>query len=185
MVDTGFLPLINSFKRVSPKPSKIFVATLLQEVLELLQFIFVVMFTVFLAECVEYEYLFRDKLVPDHLPGTKLSLHDVTKKVGFYEMHFLTQVFIMISALFWLTRVIVVFHRVFQFWDIKCFYNSALKIPDTSLESVTWWEVQEKLVTAQVGVIRLYCFHACHALVRCHRSMALIDNIDVEFLCFS
>ena len=114
------------------------------------------MFTVFLAECVEYEYLFRDKLVPDHLPGTKLSLHDVTKKVGFYEMHFLTQVFIMISALFWLTRVIVVFHRVFQFWDIKCFYNSALKIPDTSLESVTWWEVQEKLVTAQVGVIRLY-----------------------------
>merc|ERR1719462_792989 len=82
-----------------------FKVMMLQEVLELLQFIFVVMFTVFLAECVEYEYLFRDKLVPDHLPGTKLSLHDVTKKVGFYEMHFLTQVFIMISALFWLAMV--------------------------------------------------------------------------------
>jgi len=134
-----------------------FKVMMLQEVLELLQFIFVVMFTVFLAECVEYEYLFRDKLVPDHLPGTKLSLHDVTKKVGFYEMHFLTQVFIMISALFWLTRVIVVFHRVFQFWDIKCFYNSALKIPDTSLESVTWWEVQEKLVTAQAE--HMMCIH--------------------------
>ena len=69
-----------------------FKVMMLQEVLELLQFIFVVMFTVFLAECVEYEYLFRDKPVPNKPTGSKLSLHDVTKRVGFYEMHFLTQV---------------------------------------------------------------------------------------------
>ena len=65
--------------------------------------------------------------------------------------------FVLISGLFWFTRLLVVMHHVFQFWDIKCFYNSALKISDSSLESVTWWEVQEKLITAQTE--HMMCIH--------------------------
>ena len=65
--------------------------------------------------------------------------------------------FVLISGLFWFTRLLVVMHHVFQFWDIKCFYNSALKICDSSLESVTWWEVQEKLIAAQTE--HMMCIH--------------------------
>ena len=67
------------------------------------------------------------------------------------------QMFVLISGLFWFTRLLVVMHHVFQFWDIKCFYNSALKISDSSLESVTWWEVQEKLIAAQTE--HMMCIH--------------------------
>lgn len=133
-----------------------FTVMMLQEVLELLQFIFIVCFTVFLAECVNYPVLFRDKpLEPND--GHKMTLYDVTSYVDFREMSFLTQMFVLISGLFWFTRLLVVMHHVFQFWDIKCFYNSALKISDSSLESVTWWEVQEKLITAQTE--HMMCIH--------------------------
>ena len=133
-----------------------FTVMMLQEILELLQFIFVVFFTVFLAECVDYPVLFRDKpLEPND--GRKMTLNDVTRSVSYNDMSFLTQVFILISGLFWVTRLIVVVHHVFQFWDIKCFYNTALKITDASLESVTWCEVQEKLVTAQTE--HMMCIH--------------------------
>ena len=133
-----------------------FTVMMLQEFLELFQFIFIVIFTVFLAECVEYEYLFKDKIIKGK-EYEKLTLSDVTKSVGFYDMQFLTQVFIMISVMFWFTRAVVVFFHVIQFWDIKCFYNSALKISDSSLESVTWWEVQEKLIAAQTE--HMMCIH--------------------------
>ena len=94
-----------------------FTVMMLQEILELLQFIFVVFFTVFLAECVDYPVLFRDKpLEPND--GRKMTLNDVTKSVSYNDMSFLTQVFILISGLFWVTRLIVVVHHVFQFWDI-------------------------------------------------------------------
>merc|ERR1719210_1368979 len=129
---------------------------MLQEILELFQFIFIVFFTVFLAECVDYQLLFKDSLPKDY-HGQKMTLNDVTKSVSYNDMSFLTQVFILISGLFWVTRLIVVVHHVFQFWDIKCFYNTALKITDASLESVTWCEVQEKLVTAQTE--HMMCIH--------------------------
>ena len=67
-----------------------FTVMMLQEVLELLQFIFIVCFTVFLAECVNYPVLFKDE--PLDPPKEKMSLHDVTRYVDFREMSFLTQV---------------------------------------------------------------------------------------------
>ena len=70
-----------------------FTVMMLQEVLELLQFIFIVCFTVFLSECVNYPVLFRDKpLEPND--GHKMTLYDVTSYVDFREMSFLTQVII-------------------------------------------------------------------------------------------
>ena len=69
-------------------------------------------------------------------------------------MNFLIQVFILISGLFWVTLIVVVQHL---FWDIKCFYNTALKNMDASLESVVWCEVQEKLVMAQTE--HMMCIH--------------------------
>lgn len=133
-----------------------FMVMMLQEVLELLQFVFIVSFTVFLAECVDYPMLFKDKL-PEDYKGQKMTISQVTQWVWLSDMSFLTQVFILISILFWITRLIVVIYHIFQFWDIKMFYNNVLKISDRSLESVTWWEVQEKLIAAQTE--HMMCIH--------------------------
>jgi len=132
-----------------------FTVMMLQEILELAQFIFIVFFTVFMAECVNYPVLFKDK-IPDGKPH-KLTLRDVVTSTPFSSMHFLTQTFIFVSVLFWVTRLIVVVYHVFQFWDIKCFYNTALRIPDSELDSVTWWEVQQRLVQAQKE--HMMCIH--------------------------
>ena len=52
------------------------------------------------------------------------------------------------------------FYQVFQYWDIKSFYNQALKISDDELDSVTWQEVQKRLVEAQSDY--LMCIHKEH-----------------------
>ena len=107
-----------------------FTVMMLQETLELIQFIFVVFFTVFMAECIDYPLLFKDNL-PTGYTGGKITISELIIPVSFGDMRFFTQMFVLISVLFWLTRLIVVIYHVFQFWDIKCFYNSALKIPDS------------------------------------------------------
>ena len=132
-----------------------FTVMMLQEVLELAQFIFIVFFTVFMAECINYPLLFKDK-IPDGEPH-KLTLKEIVTWTPFSSMHFLTQTFVFVSVLFWVTRLIVVVYHVFQFWDIKCFYNTALRIPDSELDSVTWWEVQQRLVQAQKE--HMMCIH--------------------------
>ena len=48
-------------------------------------------------------------------------------------------------------------YQVFQYWDIKSFYNQALNIRDDELDSVTWNEVQKRLVEAQSDY--LMCIH--------------------------
>ncbi len=48
-------------------------------------------------------------------------------------------------------------YHVFQFWDIKCFYNTALRISDSDLESVSWWDVQQRLLAAQTE--HMMCIH--------------------------
>merc|ERR1719392_304843 len=167
-----------------------FTVMMLQEMLELLQFIFVVFFTVFMAECVDYPFLFKDKL-PDDYNGGKITISDLIVPVGFTDMRFITQLFVFISVLFWLTRLIVVIYHVFQFWDIKCFYNSALKIPDSSLDSVTWWEVQKRLVAAQAE--HMMCIHkqeltpldVYHRILRFNNYMVAMVNKSLLPLKFN
>jgi autophagy-related protein 9 len=57
----------------------------------------------------------------------------------------------------WLWKLFAVGYQVFQYWDIKSFYNQALKIDDSQLDSITWNEVQKRLVEAQSDY--LMCIH--------------------------
>merc|ERR1719186_2537438 len=167
-----------------------FTVMMLQETLELIQFIFVVFFTVFMAECINYPLLFKDNL-PDGYHGGKITISEIIVTVSFSQMRFFTQMFVLISILFWLTRLIVVIYHVFQFWDIKCFYNSALKIPDSSLDSVTWWEVQKRLVAAQAE--HMMCIHkqeltpldVYHRILRFNNYMVAMVNKSLLPLKFN
>ena len=62
---------------------------------------------------------------------------------------FVSRVCLLVAFIFWCTRALATFYHFFQYWDIKHFYNLALRIDDRQLESVTWHEVQKRLMTAQ------------------------------------
>ena len=54
-------------------------------------------------------------------------------------------------------KLLAVSYQVFQYWDIKSFYNQALKIDDNQLDCISWNEVQKRLVEAQSDY--LMCIH--------------------------
>jgi len=38
----------------------------------------------------------------------------------------------LVAVIFWILRAVKVMYHLFQFWDIKQFFNTALKINDVS-----------------------------------------------------
>ncbi|XP_023344796.1 autophagy-related protein 9A [Eurytemora carolleeae] len=131
-----------------------FYVMMIQEYLELVQFIFIIMFTVFMTECIDYNLLFNND--PEK-QGKKVFISEVIVLKGFVEMAFFVKCFILTSVACWITRLIVVVYHGFQFWDVKSFFNTALKISDKDLDSITWWEVQSRLQAAQSE--HMMCIH--------------------------
>ncbi|GAB0087793.1 Autophagy-related protein 9 [Sergentomyia squamirostris] len=119
---------------------------MLQEVFELFQFIFVVTFTSYLMHCVKYDVLFSD---PPHevkvtIPDVLMSGSKCVATFGAWTWTALT-----LSVLFWFFRLIKVLYHFIQFWDIKLFFNTALKIDDSELDNLTWHEVQRRIREVQ------------------------------------
>jgi autophagy-related protein 9 len=46
----------------------------------------------------------------------------------------LTWVCLLVAVIFWILRAVKVMYHLFQFWDIKQFFNTALKINDVSTD---------------------------------------------------
>ncbi|XP_014257003.1 autophagy-related protein 9A [Cimex lectularius] len=136
-----------------------FMCMVLQEVLELFQFIFVVFFSVFLFNCVDYAILFKDKPLPNVTATTKVALSDViyTKDVCVEHMGVFWWTVIILAVVFWLIRLVRVLLHVFHFWDVKAFFNTALKISDSELENMTWHEVQKRI--REVQLEQQMCIH--------------------------
>lgn len=126
-----------------------FTCMMLQELLELVQFIFVVLFSTFLLQCVEYPVLFKEKIVNN--ATTKVSLSDAV--VPIYQcvrsLNASISFCLTIAFLFWLLRVVKVVYHFFQFLEIKSFYITALKINEADLDNMTWHEVQRKMQEVQ------------------------------------
>lgn len=102
---------------------------MLQEVLELFQFLFVVTFTTYIFHCVKYDVLFRS-----NGNYTKLSISDTVYPVQecVADLSGLSWSILTIAGIFWIFRIIKVCYHIVQFWDIKMFFNIALKIEDVS-----------------------------------------------------
>ncbi|KAL1116836.1 hypothetical protein AAG570_005306 [Ranatra chinensis] len=130
---------------------------MLQEVFELLQFIFVVVFSIFLFNCVNYPILFRDKV--SNTTGSKITMVDAlySSDVCISHMGLIDWSVVTIAIFFWLFRAMKVIYHLFQYWDIKAFFNTALKINDNDLDNVTWHEVQKRL--REVQLEQQMCIH--------------------------
>lgn len=100
---------------------------------------------------------FRDKLPNRDDPKqknstlTKVTINDVLYSSSQCHDNFdtWTYVLIIIGSIFWIFRAITSFFQVVHNWDIKSFFNVALKIEDIELENYTWHEVQRRIRQAQ------------------------------------
>nr|XP_018666906.1 autophagy-related protein 9A [Ciona intestinalis] len=129
---------------------------LLQQIFELVQFIFVVVFATFLLVCVDYDILFANKLPPGFdvrnltdkvtLDDAVISSAKCTERVG---QNGVLVLFILIAAVFWTLRAVKVFYNFFRLLEIRKFYNIALRIKQNDLDNNTWHEVQQRLMLVQ------------------------------------
>jgi autophagy-related protein 9 len=160
---------------------------LFQEIFELLQFGFIILFTLFLFECIDYDVLFHnsDPHRADYKPGNKTLISDVIRDQCVARFSFPTWLCLLLALAFWCTRALATFYHFFQYWDIKSFYNVALRITDAELDSITWHEVQQRLIKAQ-GEYSM-CIHKSqlteldiyHRILRFKNYMVAMVNKDL------
>ncbi|CAL9688569.1 unnamed protein product [Knipowitschia caucasica] len=136
-----------------------FACMMLTEFFELIQFLFVVTFSTFLVNCVEYDVLFANRPVNHTEPGhnpmdrNKVTLPDAILpsqqcKERIQENSWVIFLLIM-AAIFWIYRLIKVFCNILSYWEIRQFYSKALKIRMDELCNFTWQEVQDRLISLQ------------------------------------
>ncbi|XP_069585342.1 autophagy-related protein 9B [Ranitomeya imitator] len=135
-----------------------FACMVLSDFFELVQFLFVVMFTTFLFHCVEYDVLFANKPVNHTHSGTSPDRNKVTLAdailpaqqcaLRIQESGWIIFLLVM-AAIFWLYRLIKMFCNLLSYWEIRKFYIRALKIPSDELCNFTWQEVQSRLISLQ------------------------------------
>lgn len=136
-----------------------FACMMLSEFFELIQLLFVVTFTTFLVNCVEYDVLFANRVVNHTGPGQNpLDRNKVTLTDAILPSQQCTQriqenswiIFLLImAAIFWIYRLVKVFCNVLSYWEIRQFYSKALKIRMDELCNFTWQEVQDRLISLQ------------------------------------
>ncbi|CDW59633.1 APG9 domain containing protein [Trichuris trichiura] len=122
-----------------------FYCLLLADLLELFQFVFVVAFAIILTTCVDYRILFDGRIAD----MTRASLWDVIDCSGDGAACSLSNpwmiVTIIFASVFWLHRLVRFFYRCTVFLDIRNFYYTVLKVEDSMLRNMTWYDVQDRL----------------------------------------
>uniref|UniRef100_A0A3P9JEJ8 Autophagy-related protein 9 n=1 Tax=Oryzias latipes TaxID=8090 RepID=A0A3P9JEJ8_ORYLA len=114
--------------------------------------LFVVCFTVFLANCVDYDVLFANKFV-NHTDSSKVTLPDALIPMDVCTARIRDNGFVIfvliISGVFWLHRLVKFFYNVCCYWEIRSFYKNALKMSMSELPYATWQEVQARIIEIQ------------------------------------
>ncbi|NWW77852.1 ATG9A protein, partial [Climacteris rufus] len=132
-----------------------FACVVLSDVLELVQFLFVVTFSTFLLCCVDYDVLFDTRpLNHSHVPErAKVTLPDAVLPApqcarrlrGSGWLLFL----LVLAGAVWLCRLVTALRRLVGYWDIRSFYIRALGIPAEELCNHSWQSVQARLLALQ------------------------------------
>lgn len=149
-----------------------FFCMMLQESLELVQFAYVVIFSTFLLECVDYDVLFDNRISEkwkEYLEqygwswnttyGHKVSLSDAVLPTGECLQKFGAGIILLIivAVVFWLFRLAKVLSHFFSYSETRRFYRIALKIEDYELVNLTWHEILQRLLSAQK--VHQMCIH--------------------------
>ncbi|KAL3283373.1 hypothetical protein HHI36_006520 [Cryptolaemus montrouzieri] len=126
-----------------------FMCILLQEIFDFIQFIFIIFFSTILVYGIEYPILFKDKPLKNN--ATKVTLSDVIKSPHeiIQNISFWAWVILTVALFYGLGKVIRSTLQSKHFYDMKQFYNTALKIEDKNLDNLTWHDIQKKVILVQ------------------------------------
>ncbi|XP_072376998.1 autophagy-related protein 9A [Diabrotica undecimpunctata] len=133
-----------------------FMCIMLEELSGLGKFIFVVILTVYLFHGINYSVLFGWEEVRNH---TKVTLDEIIYPVGqtVGNFSYFTWFLVIIAIAFLLFMLVLRFYQTFHFWDIKQFYNTALKVNDDELDNLTWCDIIAKIKDVQIE--QQMCIH--------------------------
>jgi len=174
-----------------------FFCILLGDLLDLLQFLFIMTLTSFLAECVDYAILFGNKDAPSHHQHhptdrnhSKITMGDCIKTCSLHNFHSLTQICLVIASSFWVFRFVKVLYHLHLYLEIRSFYAQALHISSSLLLNMTWHEVQKRLIDVQKE--QQMCIHKAeltqldiyHRILRFKNYLAAMVNKNILPLKF-
>ena len=93
---------------------KYFYSLLPQAAFELLQFGFIVLFSTFLYECVDYSILFKTTTPYGYKPGDKIHWNQVLTPMGTCAVGFgyWTWFGLFLAALFWMTKFLATLYHI-------------------------------------------------------------------------
>ncbi|VDM52276.1 unnamed protein product, partial [Angiostrongylus costaricensis] len=128
-----------------------FLTIALKKMLSLAQFVFVVTFSTFFTQCVDYDVLFANKNVTsmgDKITG-KRSFNDAVIRNCSSHLHPFVVFSILVAIIFWISRVVKTTYYLLQLHEIQLFYRSELRIDDAQLSNLTWHAVVKRICEVQ------------------------------------
>ncbi|KAL7073674.1 hypothetical protein ACQ4LE_007376 [Meloidogyne hapla] len=123
----------------------------LRSLFSLLRFAFVVLFSTFLVQCVDYDVLFYNRnttLDGQPLPA-KRAIHNAFIPRCYARINPLMSLALFLAALFWLAHLFRICCRLIQFSEIHRFFISQLEIADSEMQNLTWAQVVDRLCGVQ------------------------------------
>ncbi|CAJ0939953.1 unnamed protein product, partial [Mesorhabditis belari] len=124
-----------------------------KHVFSLAQFVFIVIFSTFFLQCIDYDVLFRNtnstasgEFIP---PGTKRHFGDAIVDSCAQHLHPFIIIAIAMAVIFWASRVIKTGYYLLQLREIQEFYTHALSIEDNQLSNLTWHSIVTRICEVQ------------------------------------
>ncbi|KAL0105691.1 hypothetical protein PUN28_015870 [Cardiocondyla obscurior] len=124
-----------------------FLCMMLEEFLELVQFTFVVILLTFVFHCIDYNKLYSgggNTNDTSHKSDAILSVGDCVQSISL-----LYWILLVVAIIFIILQLVKFLYHLTQYWEIKMFFNTALKIADGELDNFTWHEVQKRVIEVQ------------------------------------
>lgn len=101
--------------------------------------------------------IFRDKITNSTSSKTIITDAILPTSECAASMHLGAWICILVAAMFWILRFFIFLYHLTQFWDMKQFFNTELKIDDRDLDNLTWHEVQKRVI--EVQKVQEMCIH--------------------------
>ncbi|CAI4231308.1 unnamed protein product [Auanema sp. JU1783] len=122
-----------------------------RKVLGILQFIFVVFFSTFFLQCIDYDVMFANvNITTTGQPiSGKRHFSDVVVENCASHLHPLVILCLLLATIFCILRVVKAIYYILQMNEIRMFYESALGISDHQLLNLTWHSVLKQICAVQ------------------------------------
>lgn len=126
-----------------------FICIVVEQLLQLIEILLVIIFTIFFLHCVDYDILFKKKVPDGHDPEAplKITISDCLIPLDKITLSSFEIVLLVFATSFWFIKLGMTISSIISNYAIRSFFIEALQIHDPTLYS--WQEIQTRLIHAQ------------------------------------